>query len=243
MIFKGPLGHAPVSEADIQAYTDGSAAGERAIQVQRYLAAHPAEWGRVQFYRRLNDQIRRSFPDDGDAATAAPGLPARGLLAPGSGSRRGLRRWWAALALVAVLIGVVWGGPAITEPTQQVLNDAAVMALLEVTNRADAPGANAVAQVSTPFDLKAAGLRLVSADTRELGPFAHSSRYIYENDEGQKVVLLGTRAWFAPAAPQWSAHRLGSMRLIYWTAHGTRWVLAGDAQTHGLMRAADVATR
>ncbi|CAG9253206.1 hypothetical protein PUN4_20010 [Paraburkholderia unamae] len=27
-----------------------------------------------------------------------------------------------------------------------------------------------------------------------------------------------------------------------WREHGTRWVLAGNAQTHGLMRAADLAT-
>jgi anti-sigma factor RsiW len=232
MIFKGPMEVSPVSEADIQAYTDGSIAGERAAQVRRYLAARPAEWRRVLFYRRLNAQIRHSFPQPAYAA------------APRGRSRGWLRLWrlwsvWAAFALGAMLVGAAAGGLALAGPSRQVLNDAAVMAVMEAASAGtEAPSANAV----EPFDLKAAGLRLVSASTLDLGPFASANRYVYENAEGKRLVLLGARAWLAKDEPQWSARRVGRLRLIGWTAHGTRWVLAGSAETRGLMRAADIAT-
>ncbi|WP_322013378.1 transcriptional regulator [Paraburkholderia sp. J12] len=227
------MGIPPVSEADIQAYTDGSIAAERAAQVRRYLAARPAEWRRVLFYRRLNAQIRYSFPQPvhTPADTAVP--PSR--------IGRLLRLWpvLAAFALAALLAAAAAGWLALAEPSQQVLNDAAVMAVMEAEN-AGTGGQNA--SMAEPFDLKAASLRLVSASTLELGPFASASRYVYENAEGKRLVLLGTRAWLAKDEPQWSARRVGRLRLIGWTAHGTRWVLAGSAETRGLMRAADIAT-
>ena len=95
---------------------------------------------------------------------------------------------------------------------------------------------------SGPFDLQAAGLRLVARGTPDLGPLALARRYVYENAQGQKIVLLGARAWFAKDEPHWSARRIGVLRLIGWTANRTRWVLAGNAQTHVLMHAADLAT-
>lgn len=234
MIFKGPIGHAPVSEADIQAYTDGSIAGDRAFHVRHYLAARPAEWRRVLFYRRLNAQIRRSFP--GPERGQEPG-------ARRAAWRIGLRGAIAALALAVALAGAAAGWLTLRGPTPPVLNAAAIMALMEAANPAtDGEPASAGIGAAEPFDLKAAGLRLVSEGTLDLGPFASARRYVYENGDGKKVVLLGARAWFAPDEPQWSARRFGMLRLIGWTSHGTRWVLAGNAQTHGLMRAADVAT-
>ncbi|WP_156966986.1 anti-sigma factor [Paraburkholderia ferrariae] len=225
-----------MSEADIQAYTDGSIAGERAAQVRRYLAARPAEWRRVLFYRRLNAQIRHSFPQ--------PAYAAAGTAVPRGRTGALLRLWrlwpvWAAFALGAALAGAAAGGLALAEPSRQVLDDAAVMAVMEAASAGtEAPSAN----VAEPFDLKAAGLRLVSASTLDLGPFASANRYVYENAEGKRLVLLGARAWLAKDEPQWSARRVGRLRLIGWTAHGMRWVLAGSAETRGLMRAADIAT-
>lgn len=62
MKFRGPLDEPPVSEADIQAYSDGTLAGARAAHVRRYLAGTPGEWHRILFYRRLNAQIRDAYP-------------------------------------------------------------------------------------------------------------------------------------------------------------------------------------
>ncbi|MFP6562638.1 hypothetical protein WJ542_30690 [Paraburkholderia sp. B3] len=147
----------------------------------------------------------------------------------------------AALTVLLATVAATW--LALTQPAQQVVNAAALMALMETANQA-AGGDNvdAVAMAPDPFDLKASGLRLVGEDTLRLGLLASARRYVYENADGKRVVLLGARAWFSKGEPQWSARRIGAMRLIEWTANGTRWVLAGDVRTRGLMRAADAAT-
>ena len=233
MKFRGPLDERPVSEADIQAYSDGTLAGARAAHVRRYLAGQPGEWRRILFYRRLNAQIRDAYPEQAAPPLNAPPRPRRAW--------RYVRAFAAAFALACVALGWV----AVSEPSQQVLNDAAVMALMEAENAK--PGAPATPEAilgpaSAPFDLGAVGLRYLGGSEVRLGPFASARRYVYENGEGERVVLLGARAWLASGAPQWSAHRAGALRLLMWRQGGTRWVLAGNAQTRGLMRAADLAT-
>ena len=74
MKFRGPLDEPPVSEADIQAYSDGTLAGARAAHVRRYLTGMPGEWHRILFYRRLNAQIRDAYP--APAAQTAHSQPA-----------------------------------------------------------------------------------------------------------------------------------------------------------------------
>jgi hypothetical protein len=53
---------------------------------------------------------------------------------------------------------------------------------------------------------------------------------------------MSSLALLAPAQPQWSARRIGAVRLLTWTARRQRFVVAGEARTHGLMRAADAMT-
>ncbi|RQH02088.1 anti-sigma factor family protein [Paraburkholderia dinghuensis] len=232
MILKGTLEHPPVSEADIQAYTDGSVAPERAARVRRYLAMHPGEWRRILFYRRLNVLMRRVFPRF--QADPAPVPTSR---------RAGWRQASLAAITFVMLAGVATAWLATSEATPQMLNDAAVMALIEATNVSAGEAATSTPDMPPkPFDLHAAGLRLIARGTPDLGPLAFARRYVYENAQGQKIVLLCARAWFAENEPQWSARRIGALRLIGWARHGTRCVLAGNAGTHELMRAADMAT-
>jgi hypothetical protein len=56
------------------------------------------------------------------------------------------------------------------------------------------------------------------------------------------VVVMSTLALLAPAQPQWSARRIGEIRLLTWTSQRQRFVVAGNARTHSLMRAADALT-
>ncbi|TDG04074.1 transcriptional regulator [Paraburkholderia guartelaensis] len=237
MKFRGPLDEPPVSEADIQAYSDGTLAGARAAHVRRYLAGKPGEWHRILFYRRLNAQIRDAYPAPG-APTAPTAQTAHSLSAPAR-SRRVLR-YAMALAAALALAGAALAWVGVTEPSQQVLNNAAVMALMEAENAQ--PEALEAGAARAPFDFGAAGLHFLGGGEVRVGPFASAQRYVYENKEGERVVLLASRAWLAGAAPQWSAHRAGPLRLLMWRERGTRWVLAGDARTRGLMRAADIAT-
>lgn len=51
----------PLSEADIQAYADGTLTPERAAFLRDYLGKDPAEARRVAFYGRLNAQIQQAF--------------------------------------------------------------------------------------------------------------------------------------------------------------------------------------
>lgn len=241
MKFRGPLDEPPVSETDIQAYSDGTLAGSRAAQVRHYLAKRPGEWHRILFYRRLNAQIRDAYPEPRAAH------PDEGSQTPyrAAAPRRRVRRYAAALVAAAVLAGAALAWISVSEPTQQVLNDAAVMALMDAENPGNADAAESQTKapaLPAPFDLGAAGLRYLGSGEMKLGPFARAQRYLYENAEGERVVLLGARAWLDGAAPQWSAHRAGQLRLLMWRDDGMRWVLAGHAATRGLMRAADLAT-
>ncbi|WP_213307951.1 anti-sigma factor family protein [Paraburkholderia sacchari] len=268
MALQGPRVERPVSEHDIHAYTDGALASERAARVRRYLAACPGEWHRILFYRRLNAELRHSFGEAGAGAGAATAVrwfaSARRHRVEHGGTKR---RRTTALALACMLAGAALAWSAVSEPSVQVLDDAAVMAFMEAGNGAPAtssarsasptqstpeslaaPLANELvpptqASAPAPFDFAPAGLRLVASGTVELGLFVRVRRWVYENSEGKPVVLLASRAWFARADRQWSARRAGNLRLLGWAGHGERWVLAGDARTRGLMRAADLATQ
>lgn len=99
----------------------------------------------------------------------------------------------------------------------------------------------AALKASAP-NLTAVGMHLIGHRTMKLGPFAHATEYLYLNNEHQPIVLVEAAAWPASAQPQWSARRVGSLRLLSWTAHGEGYVLAGTADARGLMRAADALT-
>ncbi|MFT4070154.1 anti-sigma factor family protein, partial [Paraburkholderia sp.] len=58
----------PPSEADIQAYADGTLTPERAAALRDYLGKHPAEARRVAFYDRLNTRIQAAFQATGEPA-------------------------------------------------------------------------------------------------------------------------------------------------------------------------------
>jgi hypothetical protein len=85
-------------------------------------------------------------------------------------------------------------------------------------------------------------MHLVARSTLKLGPFARATEFVYLNAEGQPVVLLTAPARAASAQAQWSARRVGTLRLLTWTTRQQRYVLAGAADARGLMRAADVMT-
>jgi hypothetical protein len=89
-------------------------------------------------------------------------------------------------------------------------------------------------------DLGAIGLRLVEQRVMRLGPLQRVNELVYLNGDQQPVVVLSAAAPLARNEPQWAARRIGEIRLLTWTARRQRFVVAGDARTHSLMRAADV---
>ncbi len=79
MTSTAPPSDSPLSEADIQAYADGTLTPERAAFLQDYLGKDPAEARRVAFYGRLNTQMQQAFQTtDEPVSTRAEGW--RGVL-------------------------------------------------------------------------------------------------------------------------------------------------------------------
>ncbi len=87
-------------------------------------------------------------------------------------------------------------------------------------------------------DLSSLGFHAVLATTVPVGFMRHAAEIVYRNDAGETAVLLSVADPMARGEAQWLARRAGDERLT-WCRRGTRYVLAGRARTHGLMRAAD----
>lgn len=275
----------PLSETDIQAYADGLLAPERAAHLRQYLGKRPGEARRVAFYGKLNQQIQDTFlpidePLPGPLATGG----ALGRNAPGRWLERHIRavtlrplRALLTLILAAALALLAASGwMAASQVSEDMLNNAAVMALARAADghlgaaagspdgasarRSAAPdgtmapataasGAPAAALAPAPLvavpdapNLAPVGMHLVSYRTLRLGPLARVAEYVYLNAEDQPVVLLVARSQSVTAQAQWGAQRVGTLRLLSWNAHHQRYVLAGAADAHGLMRAADFMT-
>ena len=245
----------PLSETDIQAYADGLLTPERAAHLRQYLGKRPGEARRVAFYGKLNRQIQDAFQPTDEPSP----IPAAATGFAHTAAGRWLTRWMQmirlrplramlALALVRVLALVATSGwMAASQVSQDALDNAAVMALTQATGEdfgaKAAPTAGAVAADPAAPNLAPVGMHLVSHRTLRLGPLARATEYVYLNVQAEPVVLLVAPAQpAATAQPQWSARRAGTLRLLTWTARQQRYVLAGAANAHGLMRAADFMT-
>ncbi|MEC5408571.1 transcriptional regulator [Paraburkholderia sp. MPAMCS5] len=233
----------PLSEADIQAYADGTLSPARAAFLRDYLVRDPAEARRVAFYGKLNEQIQRSFQSADDSSATIQG--ARGRSAPSARARMGkplnVFRALRVLAMLAIALIAGSGWLAGTQVTAQALDNAAMMALAQAGAAPFSATSPTRTDPSAP-NLAAIGLRLVDQRVISLGVLQRASEYVYLNRDNQPVVVLSSLALLARAEPQWSARRIGEVRLLGWTARRQRFVVAGNARTHGLMRAADVMT-
>ncbi|RDJ99858.1 anti-sigma factor family protein [Paraburkholderia lacunae] len=233
----------PLSEADIQAYADGMLTPERAAFLRDYLGKDQTEARRVAFYGRLNTQIQRAFQTTDEPATdrvTGRRLSLRGALRRLRTAMRHSRIMKTIAALVLVLASAS-GWLAATEVSARALNNAAVMALAETAAGQFSAASPTRTGTSAP-DLAAVGLRLVDERSVALGPFQRAGEFVYLNADNRPVVLMSALAPLAPSQPQWAARRIGDIRLLTWTAQWQRFVVAGDARTHGLMRAADALT-
>jgi hypothetical protein len=229
----------PLSEADIQAYADGTLTPERAAFLRDYLGKDPAEARRVAFYGRLNAQMQQAFQTtDEPVSSRAQGR--RGVLERLKTASRP-RKILNTVAMLVMALAAASGWLAATQVSRQALDNAAVMALAETAVAQYSAASPTRIDIAAPR-LAAIGLRLVDQRVLSLGPFQRASEFIYLNGDNRPVVLISTLALLAPAQPQWAARRVGEIRLLTWTTQRQRFVVAGDARTHGLMRAADVMT-
>ncbi|MFL9866300.1 transcriptional regulator [Paraburkholderia fungorum] len=229
----------PLSEADIQAYADGTLTPERAAFLQDYLGKDPAEARRVAFYGRLNARMQQAFQTtDEPVSNRAQGW--RGAFRQLMTAKRPGKVVHALAALV-LTFAAISGWLAATQVSRQALNNAAVMALAEIAAAPYSAASPTRTSESAPT-LAAVGLRLVDQRVLSLGPFQRANEFVYLNEDNQPVVVISTLALFAQAQPQWAARRIGEIRLLTWTAQRQHFVVAGNARTRRLMRAADAMT-
>ncbi|MGV2290080.1 transcriptional regulator [Trinickia sp. YCB016] len=234
----------PLSEHDILAYADGVLEPDRAAHLHDYLESRPGEARRVAFYARLNNQIKHAFHHAGDASLPRP---------PRDPWHAALRRRWAQLGNIAAVrmlmafaaaVLATSGWIAAIQVSPQALDNAAVMALARASEpmASAADPARAMAGGEPAPDLGSVGLRFVAERLVQLGPFSRAAEFVYINADGRPVVLLTASMLTMSSHSQWTAHRAGALRLLTWTENHQRYVLAGNADTHGLMRAADALT-
>ncbi|WP_186137820.1 anti-sigma factor family protein [Burkholderia gladioli] len=88
-------------------------------------------------------------------------------------------------------------------------------------------------------DLGAVGFHLAGTRRLDIWPFASANAYVYRNAAGEPAVLVAHG--MPEGGGHWQARRIGGVRLLEWTSRaGQHIVIAGDAGTRGLMRAADL---
>ena len=233
----------PLTEADMQAFADGNLSPERAARVRKYLGSRPGEADRIAFYRQLNMQMRSvfegAFPQRVHAPRAGRG---RGVDLRATMRRFSMRRVGFVLLGVALAILAASGWLVASRVSPEMLDAAAVMALMRDGGQPVADVPAAMRNDPHAVDLAPLGLKLVAAKTRHPNALASIDILDYRNADGEPVVLLSASAPFSTDQLHWSAQRIGNVRLLSWTANGRRYVIAGRATTHGLMRAADALT-
>ena len=234
---------ASLSEVDIQAFVDGAVGAPLADRVGRYLGGAPDEAQRVAFYRRLNAQLRTGFPD---LAAEQPSDRLEHALQTARWQRGRLFVLVAAsmLAVCAWLAGSLLSGAS---DRLLVAKGVAALEQAAATERASAstcdtasrPCAN-IAQ-ATP-NLVPTGFRVSARTTLPVRFLLTAQEAVYRNAAGQPAVLLSVPDRGAADQPQWQARRIGEIRVLSWTRKGMRYMLIGNADTHGLMKAADLAS-
>jgi hypothetical protein len=158
------------------------------------------------------------------------------------GLRLGRKRVLRSAFIGACVVIAAAGWCAAMHVSADMLDACAVMALMETSNQRDTHARPLVSHDPHFIELTPMGLELIATQSRQAGKFAHIDEYDYRNADGDALVLLIAPAPFASEEPHWSAQRIGTIRLLTWTTSGERHVLAGRADTHGLMRAADALT-
>jgi len=234
---------ASLSELDIQAFVDGDVAAPLAARVGRYLGNSPDEAQRVAFYRQLNAQLRTDFPD---LAAEQPSGRLEHALETARWRRVRLIMLMAASALAACAL---LAGSMLSGASDKRLVALGVTALEQVAaTERDYP--STCSGVNPPClnieqgapDLAQTGFRMSARTTLPVRFLLTAQETVYRNAAGQPAVLLSVPDRGAVDQPQWQARRIGEIRLLSWTRMGMRYVLIGDAATHGLMKAADLAS-
>jgi len=232
----------PVDDRDIHAYVDGELGERRRVEVEAWLASHPADAARVRDYRRLQAKLHARF----DAVLGEPptlpeaARPSRRAPLPGVLRVAGM----AASMLVAVVLG--WALKGWTEkaaPSVAVVDlvqPAAFAHLVYSTDTRYPVEIPAPEQASLNRwlsqrmhtalrapDLSHQGLRFIGG---RLLPSTNrmAAQFMYENAQGQRLTVYVRRIAGQPAFSDFRYREQGDLHVFYWVDNAMGYAVIGE---------------
>jgi len=242
----------PITDHDLHAYVDGQLSGDRAAEVEAWLAQEPEAAARVQTWRTQNAALQALF----DPVLEEP-VPGR-LMAPLT--RRPLRPAW--LAVAATVAGLVVGGGAgfelhawLNPPAEvtlmaeraavaHVVYAAEVLHPVEVTSEQERHLVQWLSkrlgrELRTPdfsgFGYQLIGGRLLPGDK---GPAA---QFMYQDPAGVRLTLYVSVPERPASETSFRYEEEAGTHVLYWVDRDLGFALVGDADRAHLMDFAHVA--
>ncbi|GLH81400.1 anti-sigma factor [Bradyrhizobium sp. SSBR45G] len=238
----------PVTEDELHAYVDNELPVERRSDVERWLAANPAEAERVESWRSMAEALHARY----DSVTNEPVPPRLEL----DRLDRRPRRWIigaAAASLVAFAAGGTIGwlahGAALSPSPLQILTgealDAHRLYVVDVRHPVEVPGEEKThlqqwltrrcgRTVQAP-ELETTGLKLVGGRLLP-GPTGPASFLMYESPSGERFTVYATKAGIEAAQMRYTTQ--GSTAALSWTERGVSYVVSGGSDQTRLTQVA-----
>jgi anti-sigma factor RsiW len=227
----------PVTEDELHAYVDNELPAERRVDVDKWLATHPADAERVQSWRTMAEALHARYDSVADEAVPKRLEIERLVRQP---------RKWIYGAIAAALVAFVTGGGAgwvargesISPSTLQNVTEDALDAhrlyVVEVRHPVDVPGSERAHlqqwltkrcgwDVRAP-ELAAAGLELVGGRLLP-GPSGPASFLMYESATGERFTVYATKAGAETAQMRYEA--AGGESALFWADRGVGYVVSG----------------
>jgi len=225
----------PVTEDELHAYVDNELPAERRVDVERWLATHPADTERVQSWRAMAITLHARYDSVADEAVPKRLEIERLVRQP---------RKWIYGAIAAALVAFVAGGSLgwvargkiISPSTLQNFTadalDAHRLYVVEVRHPVEVPGSERahLQQWLTKrcgWDVRAperAGWKLVGGRLLP-GPTGPASFLMYESASGERFTIYTAKAETEATQMRYSAQ--GTEGALFWADQGVAYVVSG----------------
>ncbi|CCE01941.1 anti-sigma factor [Bradyrhizobium sp. STM 3809] len=238
----------PVTEDELHAYVDNELPVERRSDVERWLAAHPAEAERVESWRSMAEALHARY----DSVVNEP-VPSRLDL-----DRLDHRpRRWIVGAMAASLVAFAVGGavgwiahgastsPSLLQNLTGEALDAHRLYVVDVRHPVEVPGEEKAhlqqwltrrcgRTVQAP-ELEATGLKLVGGRLLP-GPSGPASFLMYESASGERFTVYATKVGIEAAQMRYTAQ--GNTSALSWADRGVSYVVSGGTDRTRLTQVA-----
>lgn len=237
----------PVSEEELHAHADGLLPDGRRAAVERYLAAHPEEAGRVASWTQITSALHHTFDEvlDEPVPPRMAGLRPRSRLLPRLAAAAAIllaggAGWW--------LRGTLPGGGQREEILPQRAAVAHAVYTPEVRHPVEVSSdqeAHLVAWLSkrlgttlraprlAPQGYDLLGGRLLPG---ERGPVA---QFMYADRSGRRLTLYVARSESGETGTAFRFSQEGAVGVFYWVDRSLGYALSGELPREELLRLAD----